>query len=242
MWGKIISLCSCLFRAFFLTTTHRTSSIRGSGCPHLKWLLTSESAPFTKEHRDMYLKAQESEEFVFVTQIFLLFVRVQPWIYFGLITWFWSLHCSNAQGHRVWYDDDIQNSIPPDQSSFTNVLDKTQNTLQPSSAWLWLKMSEKCELHSITRYPKIHVGLKHAAARAQRINRTRQDTINIQTSILVTSLLSSWRCCQMSSKGVKVYPQAEWCSRKLWQCKDLSGSFCMCHYQSLVCRFPVCLH
>lgn len=84
-------------------------------------------------------------------------------------------------------------------------------------------------------------GLKHTTAGARRINRTQRDTINIQTSILVTSLLSSGRCCQMSSKGVKVYPRAEWCSRKPWRCKALSGSFCMCHYRSLVCWLPVCI-
>ena len=79
----------------------------------------------------------------------------------------------------------------------------------------------------------------HHKSGPQDINMTQQETINIQTSILVTS--SSRRCCHMSSKSVKVYPQAEWCSRKLWQRKDLSGSFCMCHYRSLVCWFPVCL-
>ena len=78
--------------------------------------------------------------------------------------------------------------------------------------------------------------------RSRHVNKTQQDTINTQTSISVTSLLPTQRCCQLSSKGVKVYPQAEWCSRKLWQCKDLSGSFCMCHHQSPVCWFPVCLH
>lgn len=64
----------------------------------------------------------------------------------------------------------------------------------------------------------------------QHINRdgTQQTLRHLFQSV------SSGRCCQTSSKGVKVYPQAQWCSRKLWQCKDPSGSFCMFHYQSFL--------
>ncbi len=73
-------------------------------------------------------------------------------------------------------------------------------------------------------------GLKHTTAGAQHINRTQQDTTSIQTSILVTSLLSIQRCCQMSSNSVKVYPRAQWCSRKSWQWKK---PICMSRHLSL---------